>query len=139
MSFPAISALLPHGPAITLISDVLDWSPGSITCTALIHPSLPLSDPKRGLPAEAGIELLAQTCGAFAGLEAHNLGHPVRIGYLLGTRHYRAQRPWFSQGSLLIITASLLIRDGALASFDATIADAGETIASARLSVYHPD
>ena len=48
-----------------------------------------------------GLEYMAQAIGAFAGYSARLRGEPVRIGYLLGTRHYECTQPSFALGSRL--------------------------------------
>jgi predicted hotdog family 3-hydroxylacyl-ACP dehydratase len=79
---------------------------------------------------------MAQACGAYAGLEAMTAGEPIRVGLLLGTRHYRATKGWFEPGQQLLVRISELFRDGMIGMFECQIECEGQTLATAQLSVY---
>ena len=83
---------------------------------------------------------MAQTCGLWAGGVAKRQGGAVRLGFLLGSRRYKAARPFFSFGERLEVSARLVFLDQGMGVFDCRIADgAGEVVAEAQLSVYQPD
>jgi predicted hotdog family 3-hydroxylacyl-ACP dehydratase len=89
--------------------------------------------------AWVGLEYMAQAIGAFAGYNAYLRGEPVKIGFLLGTRHYECQRPFFTIGTVLRVSAKRVLQgDNGLASFDCYIEDAQERIASASITAFQP-
>ena len=57
-----------------------------------------------GVPAWAGIEYMAQTIAAHAGLEARARGEPPAIGFVIGTRAYSTSVEEFPNGSRLTVT-----------------------------------
>lgn len=87
-----------------------------------------------------GIEYMAQTAGAWMGLQNASTDQPIQVGYLLGTRNYQIDIPHFSVGDHLTVTAEcMLFADNGLGSFDCTISRNGAQVAQARLSVFQPD
>ena len=92
------------------------------------------------MPAHVAVEWMAQACAAFAGSEAIDGGAPVRIGFLLGTRDFRAIAGWFAAGERLFVRAHLEYRDDEMANFDCEVADVVRrpALASASLNVFHP-
>ena len=90
-----------------------------------------------GVPSHVGIEYIAQTVGALVGLEARRAERPVEIGYLLGTRRYRASRPYFPLGDLLTVRVRAEFRSGGLARYAGEIVDAaGERIVESSVTLY---
>jgi len=84
-----------------------------------------------------GLEYMAQAIGAFAGFHARLNGKPVRIGYLLGTRHYECKQPRFALGSRLKIHVKRVLQsEEGLAVFDCRIDDESGLIASGNLTVF---
>ena len=135
----SIVELLPHEPPMVLLDSVIGWQQGKLHAAVEIRPDSPFFHAGRGVPAHVGIEYMAQTCGAFAGLEAHRSGQPVRLGFLLGTRRYQALVPWLCVGWRLTVTADLVFREGQMGVFDCRIRHEGAEIATAQITVYQPD
>jgi predicted hotdog family 3-hydroxylacyl-ACP dehydratase len=122
-----------------LLDEVLAHDEHGARASVTIRPGAPFAGPD-GVPAHVGIEYMAQACGVWAGGEARRLGGPVRLGYLLGTRSYRATRPYLSLGERFEVTADLIFRDGGMGVFDCRILGAGnDVVAEAQLNVYQPD
>ena len=48
-----------------------------------------------GIPGWVGLEWLAQAVAAWAGVQSVMSGDPPKIGFLLGTRRYQCQPPFF--------------------------------------------
>jgi predicted hotdog family 3-hydroxylacyl-ACP dehydratase len=136
-SYP-IADLLPHAPPMVLLDAVESWDDDRAIARVTIGPGIPFHQAGRGVPAHVGIEYMAQACGAFAGLEALAAGEPVRIGYLLGTRAYRAALDWFADGTQLTVSAVQVFRDGTMGVFDCAITADGRELATAQLNVYQP-
>ena len=135
----AMAELLPHGPPMVLIDRVIDWDQGRLDAEVEIRGDCILYESGQGVPCHAGIEFMAQACGAYAGLEAKQAGQPVRIGFLLGTRHYTSKVPWFRLGEVLTISVSEVLREDPMAVFLCRILHDGQDVASARLNLYQPE
>ena len=132
-----VQHLLPHAPPMVLLDEVLGYDDTGVHAAVTIgagHPFL-IGD---SVPAHVGIELMAQACGAFAGVEALAAGEPVRPGFLLGTRRFEARVPCFHLGDRLEISVRVALRDDQMACFDCEIRCAGALLAEARLNVYQP-
>ncbi len=136
---PAIAALLPHGPPMRLLDEVLEYDGTSVTVAATIRADHPFFDAgASGIPCHVGIELMAQACGTFAGLRAAGTGHPPALGFLLGTRHFQAAVRWFGVGQRLVVSATVAYLDGEMGVFDCRISVGLTERASAQLTVYQP-
>lgn len=138
-AFPPVLDLLPHGPELMLLDRVLAKDADAVVVAVAIGADSLFAVAGHGVPAHVGLEYMAQACGVLAGLEAQSRGETVRVGFLLGTRRYRAARPWFTIGERLEVTARLVLRDGPMAVFDCRIEAAGAELATAQLTVYQPD
>lgn len=139
MSQAEVAALLPHQPPMLLLDDALDCDADGARAAATPGPDH-LFATAEGVPVHVGIELMAQTCGLWAGTQAMRDGGRVRLGYLLGTRRFSARTDWFRFGERLEISARLVFRDQGMGVFDCKILDTGgEVLAEAQLSVYQPD
>jgi predicted hotdog family 3-hydroxylacyl-ACP dehydratase len=133
-----VAELLPHRAPMILIDEILGHDETSLTAAVDVSPrSLFLEE--GGVPSHVGLEYMAQACGAFAGLMVRERGEPVRIGFVLGTRQYRAHVPFFRCGERLVVTVSVLYQDEQMGAFDCRIEIAGRLAAEAQLSVYQPD
>jgi len=134
-----IADLLPHARPMILLDEVLDWSDSSVRACVCIRDDARFAVPDRGVPAHVGIEFMAQACGVFAGLEAKSLGHPVHIGFLLGSRRYLAICSWFAPGQRLEVGVTSVFREGPMAVFDCRIEAGDAVLATAQLTCYQPD
>jgi len=88
------------------------------------------------VPAYVGIEFMAQCVAVHAGARArvHGLGPP--LGFLLGTRHFKAKTKHFELGASYQTTCKELIRDSSgLGSYECNIRFQDGTVAEARLVV----
>jgi predicted hotdog family 3-hydroxylacyl-ACP dehydratase len=133
-----IAALLPHDRPMILLDDVLSCDETSIAAAATIGDRTLFLAPE-GVPSYIGIEYMAQACGAYAGAHALAAGEKVRVGFLLGTRQYAAQIPWFRRGDRLAIAAAVVYRDSEMSVFDCRIEIDGRLAAAARLNLYQPE
>ena len=134
-----VEDLLPHGRPMLLLDEALSCDSEGACAAVIIRPDHLFARPE-GVPAHVGIEFMAQTCGLWAGGFAKRQGGAVRLGFLLGSRRYKAARPFFPFGERLEVTARLVFLDQGMGVFDCRIADgAGEVLAEAQLSVYQPD
>jgi predicted hotdog family 3-hydroxylacyl-ACP dehydratase len=133
-----IGVLLPHEPPMILLDEVLSSEETSLAAALTIRENS-LFVEAGGVPAHIGVENMAQTCGAYAGVKTLDCGEPVRLGFLLGTRRYEARVPWFRIGDYLVVSVSEMYRDEHMGAFDCRIDRRGEMVATAQLNVYQPE
>lgn len=132
MTYPLPSELLPHTGAAVLIDEVLSQEGDCIRALAKITAEHPFYVAGRGVPAWAGIEMMAQAVAAHAGLLGRRLGRGPRQGMLLGTRRYQSRVAWFAEGEdLEIHTESSFGKEGGMAACDCRIDSRGRTVAEA--------
>jgi predicted hotdog family 3-hydroxylacyl-ACP dehydratase len=118
-----------------LLDEVVASGPGYISCRASIREdSTFLED--GAVPSLVAIEYMAQTVGAFAGLQARSHDLPVRIGYLLGTRELVLDVDSFRLGDELLVEASHQFGDDRIGAFDCKVVLRGKIVAAACLNVY---
>jgi predicted hotdog family 3-hydroxylacyl-ACP dehydratase len=135
-----VESVVPQRPPMILIDDVIARQADEITVDVTIRPTRLFFQLDRGMPSHVALEWMAQACAAFAGSEARDQGHPVRLGFLLGTRDFHANRSWFAEGEHLYVRARLAYRDEEMANFDCEVTDSSgaQSLAKASLNVYQP-
>lgn len=133
----AVSDLLPHSGAMILIDKVLSYDATSLTAQLTVRGDALIAGDAQQVPAWVGLEYMAQTIAAFAGVHARLANMPIRLGFLLGTRHYVSQVACFKVGTCLTVAVQRFIEDGDLSVFDCVIS-ADEPLVSAKLNVYQP-
>lgn len=131
-----IGELLPHGPAMTLLDALVEYSPQRSVAKATITERSRFVEGS-AVPAWAGIEYMAQTIAAHAGYEARLRGERPAVGFLLGTRAYRCELGEFPVGSTLTISVEPLVSDPKLGAFQCAIALDG-VVATAIVNTYQP-
>jgi predicted hotdog family 3-hydroxylacyl-ACP dehydratase len=132
-----IDQLLPHAGRMILLDRVVEWDAERIVCERVVRRGDPFVEAS-GLPAWAGVELMAQTIAAWNGCQVLAAGDSVRPGFLLGTRTYRADVDVFEPGAKLTIEAVRSFHDeDGMGAFTCRI-DAPGMHAEARLTVFSP-
>lgn len=136
-SYPPPTELLPHTGRAVLIDAIVDNTDTGATAIATITPAHPYFVAGRGVPAWAGIEIMAQAIAAHAALCGCETGaHAPRRGMLLGTRHYDGHVPWFAEGTRLIIRADRhFAHDGGMSACECRIDTADRTLAEATIII----
>jgi len=84
----SLDELVAHRPPMRFIHRVLSISDGEAVVEATVGPDNPLWIPGRGLPAYAGVEMMAQAIAAIDGMKRKLEGLPPKIGFLLGCRGF---------------------------------------------------
>lgn len=131
--------LIAHRGNMLLIERVLEANEAGIKVAATVEPHAWYADADGTMPAWIGIELMAQTIGAFVGLNALTQGLPPKQGMLLGARSLTARLPGFPAGARLVVTATEVFQEAnGLAAFDTAIELDGETVMEATLKVFEP-
>lgn len=147
MDFNAIDVaeLIPHSGKMVLLDRIIEYDEHSLSAELIVRNDGLLGNEK-AVPAWAGIEYMAQTVAAYAGVMAKLAGEPVKLGFLLGTRHYCSNVAEFKTGSRLTVRVKQVIQDDTLGVFDCGIYginhESGQDIqieVSASLNVYQPE
>ncbi|HEX7200118.1 MAG TPA: 3-hydroxy-fatty acyl-ACP dehydratase [Dongiaceae bacterium] len=133
-----MAEVLPHADAMILLDQVEAVEAERIVCTRRVRACEPFVADDGSLPAWAGLELMAQAIAAWAGCHALAAGEPIRLGFLLGTRHYHATADAFPAGSELRIEAVRQFHDEAGMGVFACRIEAPGVHAEARLTVFSP-
>lgn len=126
--------LLPHAGTAVLLDAILAWDDGHLAAGVTVRPDSAFCGAD-GVPAHIGIEYMAQACGAYSGAVARGTGGAPRLGFLLGTRGYKAQRDHFPPGSELRVEVDLVFSDAEVGMFDCRILCDGTSVAAAQLVV----
>lgn len=134
---PAITELLLHRGPMLLVEEVLEADVEQVVVSARVDADAWYAEAGGAMPAWVGIELMAQAIAAYSGLQARAQGQSPRIGYLLGTRAYRAKFAHFPAPARLVVSARCAFRDqSGLGAFDCELRHQGEVLAEATLKVF---
>ncbi|MBA3580868.1 MAG: 3-hydroxylacyl-ACP dehydratase [Gammaproteobacteria bacterium] len=121
-TFPPIADLLPHAPPMVLVDELIQHDAESVTSLVHIHKDAMFFETGKGVPAWVGIEYMAQTIAAWAGLCALQVGGEIKIGFLLGTRRYQTPISYFPEGCTLTVRGVRQHHEAAgLSAFDCHI------------------
>lgn len=140
---PRLFELIPHRPPMLLINRVLDVDARSSSSLVMIDSESSFYEPHKGVPAWVGLEYMGQTAALIAGHQLQQGLITPHLGFLLGTRAFKAQCDYFPVGAILKVSCSekALVGDD-LATFDCSIenydADTQDSkiLANANLSVF---
>jgi predicted hotdog family 3-hydroxylacyl-ACP dehydratase len=137
MTWP-IAEVVPHAGEMILLDRIEACEAEHIVCSRTVRPGVMFVDADGSLPSWAGVELMAQAIAAWAGCRARAEQRPVRLGFLLGTRHYACNVDAFPAGSCLRVQAEREFHDEqGMGVFHCRIEGSG-IHAEARLNVYSP-
>ena len=131
--------VLPHAGRMVLVRNVVRHDAQGTVCDIEISRSSMFLEAD-GVPAWVGLEYMAQSVGAHAGMVARGLGEPVAIGFLLGSRKVDVYTQHFPVGQILHVSVQPVWGEGELFSFDCVVRDARDsrTLVAARLNLYRP-
>lgn len=135
-----VESVVPQGAPMILIDEIIAREAETLVARVKIRSDGLFFQAGRGVPAHVALEWMAQACAAFAGSEAIDDSSAVKIGFLLGTRDFRAERRWFAECAHLYVRVRLEYRDHDLANFACEVADSleGPPLVRASLNVFCP-
>lgn len=134
----SVEQVLPHRGQLLLLDRIDDYGRDWVLAGLQVRADSFLAD-ARGVPAWVGIEYMAQAAAAYGGIEQCQRGERPGIGFLLGTRRYAAEVPWFKMGAQLQLHAQILLRDASdLAVFACEIREHQRCLAQAEIKAYRP-
>ena len=107
-----LEQILVHRPPMILISRVAAYSEKSLRAEVDISEASMFYDLKRqGVPSWVGLEYMAQSIAAFAGIENYLQGEKIKIGFLLGSRKYISHEQIYATGSTVQVDVTPLYRE----------------------------
>ena len=135
----SLDELIAHRSPMRFLDRMIAVSDTEAVAETVVRPDNPLFISGRGLPAYAGIEMMAQAIAAIDGMKRKMDGLPPKIGFLLGCRRYKVRCANFEEDMRLNITAKMVFSDSAMFVFECRIdGDGGTQLAEANMSVYAP-
>lgn len=139
--FPEIGKILPHAGAAIMLDSLLEEVADGVAARAIVSETHPFWDPElRGVPVWVGLEMMAQSVAAHAGLEGYRSGRKPRVGYLLGTRRFSSTVDVLTAGDVLRIEARrLYLEPSGLAAYDCTICMGDQELARATITAYETE
>ena len=130
--------LVPHAEPMALLDEVVAWDDAGLTSVVTVRPGTRFLEGAIGVPAHIGLEWMAQACAAFAGIAAVSAGRKARLGFLLGSRAFTADRSWFALGETFTVSVRQVFQEDGMAVFDCRIESGSAECASTRLTVFQP-
>ncbi len=131
----------PYSPlsrTMCLLDTIRAVDTDSFTASVVLSKSSSFAE-ENGVPAWVGIEYMAQTIAAFAGVKATMHNQPVQIGFLLGSRKYQSDLDTFPFDQEILVTIVELLQDETgLGVFDCKIQIQDKVVACAKLNVFQP-
>ena len=135
-TYPPIVELVPHRPPMLLLDRVLSYDGDCVVCETVLGPDSPFAE-QGEVPAVVGIEYMAQTIAAGAGLSARDKGDQGgRMGFLLGCRSLSITVDSFQIGDRLTIEARRTWGEKELGSFACKVQRDGQVLVEGALTVY---
>ncbi len=134
----SVAELVPHSGKMSLLTAIVDYGEDWLQAEVLITPDSMFAD-DHGVPAWIGLEYMAQTVAAYAGLQERINGGIPKIGFLLGSRKYLCNADHFAMGQTLLLEVHLeMLADNGLNVFNCELKGQG-VAASASVNVFQPD
>lgn len=134
--------VLPHREPMILLDSLTYYDEDSCICQVNITPESAFYDIEQsGVPSYIGSEYMAQAIAAFAGAHALDNNQPVSIGFLLGSRKYKTEQPFFTLGHCFTVSVKELYKEeSGLSVFECVITNQTEQIiAQANINVFQPE
>jgi len=134
-AFPPIVEVVPHRPPMLLLDRVLSYDGERVVSELVLRPDSPFAEGDE-VPAIVGIEYMAQTIAAGAGLSARDKGQPARVGFLLGCRSLTIAVDSFRVGDRLTIEARRTWGENDIGSFACKVRRGDDVLVEGALTVY---
>ncbi len=130
--------LLPHRSPMLLLDRFVEVSNTSARSEITIACESPFYVRELGVPSWVALEYMGQTAALIAGFQLEQGTVAPHLGFLLGTRKFKANTDYFSLGCSLFITCEeLAVVGDSLATFSCEVKNKcnDELLATAQLSV----
>ena len=135
--FPAISDLIPHSNAMSLLDRVLEHTHDHTVCRIDVRGSALFAEADGSVPSWIALEYIAQCAAVHGGLSGRDGRESPRPGLLLGCRRLRLHADRFEADQPLDVTARHHRGESGLVAFDGSVQDlAGNVLAEGRVNLY---
>lgn len=133
-----VSEFVPHSVPMVLLDEILDFEHNTLTAQFEVTDQSRFYSPKlKGIESWVGIEYMAQAVAALAGIRAYLAEQSVKLGFLLGTRHFDIHQALFTANQTYrVVIAELFMDDSGLGAFDCSILHNETLICQAKLNVF---
>jgi predicted hotdog family 3-hydroxylacyl-ACP dehydratase len=133
-----VEELVPHRGPMSLLDSIDDYGEDWLRASLTVRAGSTFAGPA-GVPGWVGIEYMAQTACALAGIEPVQRGARPSIGLLIGSRYYRCMLDVIPLGTRLEVFAKLVMRDTEdFAAYDCRLTSKSEAVAECTLKAYRP-
>jgi len=134
-ALPRLVDVVPHRPPMLLLDEVVAWDANRVECRVVLRSDSPFVEAGR-VASTLAIEYMAQCIAVFVGLEAHQRGEPIPLGYLVGARDISLAPGGFRVGDVLTVEAVPIWGGQTLGIFQCKVDRVGEVVAQGSLNVY---
>lgn len=94
----------------------------------------------QGVPSWVGLEYLAQSAAIWVGIDDERIGRDITLGFLLGSRSYRAEKSVFAENEILTMKVEADFIEASVTVFSGAIINAhGQTLVEGNLTAFRPD
>jgi predicted hotdog family 3-hydroxylacyl-ACP dehydratase len=125
-----------HREPMLLLDRLVDVGAEFAVCEWKVCDRVAFISPGVGVPTYVGVEYMAQCVAVHAGACARARGLAPPLGFLLGTRHYKAITRYFDLGATYRATCRELIKDDqGMGAFECRILLDDKIVAEGRLAV----
>lgn len=131
--------LLPHRPPMLLLDRFIDVNNTYSQSEIHISQNSSFFVDCLGVPSWVAIEYMGQTAALIAGFQLEQGTVAPHVGFLLGTRKFQVNTPYFENGlSLMVSCTELAVVGESLATFDCRVQNVSDKalLAEAKLSVF---
>jgi len=131
--------LIPHRPPMLLINKIVSLSSTTSQALVLMDEQTPFYHKGKGVPSWIGLEYMGQSAALIAGFQQREGTSQPHLGFLIGSRKYRAELDYFDlTDNLLVSCEEAALVGESLATFSCTITaqESEHTVAHAMLSVF---
>ncbi|MCL1928069.1 MAG: hypothetical protein FWG07_04660 [Treponema sp.] len=135
-------AIMPHRGKMLLISRITGYNLEERTINAEydITGDCLFYDPVlAGVPAWVGIEFIAQTIAALAGLRGRKRGEEPKLGFILSVSAVKIGIPFFKAGSIVEIKAKEIYGVDSVYTFEGEILLEGKKVIEGKIMVFDVD
>ncbi|WP_299795037.1 hotdog family protein [uncultured Shewanella sp.] len=135
-----VAEVVPHRDPMILIDTLIEYGTDTLLTQTCITGQSPYFDATiDAVPNYVGIEYMAQSIAALAGVEAKSRGEAIRVGFLLGSRKLKMHIPHYREGECYRTRVTRLYQEeSGLAVFDCQIFHNDTLVAEANVNVFQP-
>ena len=132
-----IEELVRHSYDMSLLDAVTSENNKGLEAIAEVKLTNPFLDDRR-VPSWLCIEYMAQTIAAWAGSQARKEGREIGLGFLVGTRKFKANFEYIPLGTVLHISVKKELYNETGISVFSSFVTSGAMKATANINVFQP-